>query len=192
MTRFQAPRPRQLKTISKIRSAFEALASEYELNEVTVSAICACAKIGRKTFYAYFDSLDSLISHIVEEIVAEFGARISKFADPESFGSVAREFLLLAEEKGIFYERLFCSASYIEHGNEILSRFVRAGLSGATWFRQLSPPARQLAACFILNAGAGVYRQWIKSGKQMPIDELCRYYGQLIGSGISGICNGAQ
>ena len=49
------------KTLDSIQAAFKKLVLEMPYSGVTVSALCSEARIGRKTFYVYFQSLGELL-----------------------------------------------------------------------------------------------------------------------------------
>lgn len=184
----EAGNARSRRSLQNIRLAFEDMVRQSDLNEITVSGICRRAGIGRKTFYVYYSSLDALARHMVREITGEFSRRLARLADKNEFGAIAREFLELACEKDGYYEKLFCRASYSGYGNKILDAFVRAGVQDEAWFNALPPATREMAICFIFNAGVGLYRQWVANGKQMSIDDLCACYGVFMANGLNGLC----
>ncbi len=58
-------------TLRNIHDAFYKLMLEKNYDAITVSDLCAEAQIGRKTFYMYYFSLDSLLEEILESMAKE-------------------------------------------------------------------------------------------------------------------------
>ena len=59
---------RQRKTRESILSAFVALLAEKKFNQITVGEIIERADIGRATFYSHFETKDSLLKELCEEL----------------------------------------------------------------------------------------------------------------------------
>lgn len=182
-------KPRDLrvtKTLARIREAFLKLVSESSYDELTVSALCAHAQIGRKTFYAYYSSLDSLFEEILEEITQEYLRSIKEYSAPENIREITRKFYEFSTSQGKYYDNLVCSDSYQRIGARLIMRLVRGTWSASSWFTSLTRERQDIVLCFIYNSGAGLYRQWILSGKAVPIGNMIEYADCLIAKGIEG------
>ena len=182
-------RPRDLrvtKTLARIREAFLQLVSETSYDELTVSALCAQAQIGRKTFYVYYSSLDSLFEEILEEITRDYLHSIKDYSAPENIREITRKFYEFSTRQGKYYDNLVCSDSYQRIGARLIMRLVRGTWFASRWFTALSGERQDILLCFIYNAGAGLYRQWILSGKAIPLETMIAYADCLIGKGIEG------
>ena len=53
---------RVVKTIEGIKAAFEDLICEKEYERITVKELCDRARINKKTFYHYYETLDALLA----------------------------------------------------------------------------------------------------------------------------------
>ena len=185
-------KPRDLrvtKTLARIRSAFLNLVSETSYDELTVSALCAHAQIGRKTFYAYYSSLDGLFEEILEDITREYLRTIKNYTAPADTRAITQKFYEFSHSQGKYYDNLVCSDSYQRLGSKLIMRFVRETWSQSPWFTSLSAERQDILLCFIYNAGAGLYRQWILSGKTIPISAMISYADCLIAQGVEGFRN---
>ena len=185
-------KPRDLrvtKTLARIRSAFLNLVSVTSYDELTVSALCAQAQIGRKTFYAYYSSLDGLFEEILEDITREYLSTIKDYTAPADIREITQKFYEFSHSQGKYYDNLVCSDSYQRLGSKLIMRFVRETWSHSPWFTSLSAERQDILLCFIYNAGAGLYRQWILSGKTIPISAMIAYADCLISQGVDGFRN---
>lgn len=182
-------KPRDLrvtKTLARIREAFLKLVSESSYDELTVSGLCAQAQIGRKTFYAYYSSLDSLFEEILEDITQKYLLTIKDYTAPDNIREITRKFYEFSHLQGAYYDNLVCSDSYQRIGTQLMMRLVRGTWSKSSWFTSLTRERQDIVLCFIYNSGAGLYRQWILSGKSIPIETMIDYADCLIAKGIEG------
>ncbi|MDE7242053.1 helix-turn-helix domain-containing protein, partial [Desulfovibrio sp.] len=180
---------RVTKTLARIREAFLKLVSETSYDELTVSALCAQAQIGRKTFYVYYSSLDSLFEEILEEITRDYLHSIKDYSAPENIREITRIFYEFSTRQGKYYDNLVCSDSYQRLGARLIMRLVRGTWFASSWFTSLSRERQDILLCFIYNSGAGLYRQWILSGKSIPLETMIEYADCLIAKGIEGFRN---
>lgn len=177
------------KTLERIHNAFRNLVEKEDYSSLTVSALCLEAKIGRKTFYTYYESLDDLLKEMIENITKEYIERIREYRKPEDIFEITRQFYLFSLEKGKFYDNLVCSESYQAIGYHLLMRFVQDTWNDSPWFRSLREEEQNILLCFIYNSGAGLYRHWIISGKKIPLEQMIELASNLVGKGIEGIKN---
>lgn len=187
-----APRPRDLrvtKTLGRIKRAFLELVSAISYDELTVSALCAHAQIGRKTFYAYYSSLDSLMEEVLEEITQKYLVTIKDYSAPENVSDITRKFYEFSVAQGKYYDNLVCSDSYQRIGTQLMMRLVRGTWCKSPWFMSLTRERQDILLCFIYHAGAGLYRQWVVSGKTIPLASMIGYADCLIAKGIEGLKN---
>ncbi|MDO5409502.1 MAG: hypothetical protein Q4F21_03500 [Lachnospiraceae bacterium] len=63
------PDLRVTKTLRSIQTAFYELCKQYELNKITVKALTEKAEINKTTFYLHYDSIQSLIYELEQEVI---------------------------------------------------------------------------------------------------------------------------
>lgn len=180
---------RVIKTLALIRDSFLELVSENSYDELTVSDLCKYARIGRKTFYTYYQSLDALFEEVLEGVVHEYLESIKDYSAPENIGEITRKFYEFSANAGKFYDNLVCSDSYQRIGTKLIMRFVKETWTKAEWVRPLNDVEQDLLICFIYNSGLGLYRHWFLSGKKIPIEKMIYFATILLGNGIEGFKN---
>lgn len=183
------PDTRVARTLDNIQAAFKKLVLEHTYAGVTVSALCAEARIGRKTFYVYFESLEDLLEYTLAALTKEYIKRIKHYTVPQDIGAITREFYLFSVEQGKFYDLLVCSENCQAIGSRLLMRFVRETWEDSPWFSSLCKDEQEMLVCFIYNTGAGLYRQWIIGGKKIPLGEMIHYADILLARGVEGFRN---
>lgn len=174
------------KTLDNVKSAFLKLMQEKSPAQITISALCAEARISRKTFYAHYRSIDALLGEIIENLVRGYVDSIRNLSVPEDSHEMARRFYMFAREQGEFFDHLICSENYTAIGRRLMKRFALETWNLSPWFRPLKPYEQDLLLCFIYSAGTGLYRQWAASGKQIPVGEMIDIANSFLENGIRG------
>ena len=115
------------KTITGIKTAFEALICEKEYDRITVKELCDWAQVNKKTFYHYYETLDALLAELQLELSSAYLERIRHFKLPEELDKVNREFFLYSAEQGTAYEKITISGLYHAIRDEMIAEVNDAG-----------------------------------------------------------------
>ena len=121
---------RVVKTIEGIKSAFESLICEKDYEKITVKELCDRARINKKTFYHYYETLDALLTEMQAELSLGFIERVKDYSLPDQLDKVNREFFVFASEQGLAYEKITCGGSYRHIRDEMTDRIVLGGVNG--------------------------------------------------------------
>ena len=174
------------KTIGNINRTFCELLLERDYDQISVTDICARAKIQRKTFYTYYSSVDALLREKLDVMSRGYIQRIKKYSVPEQIAEINREFYIYSAEQGELYEKIICSAAYRSIGNDLLNDLVRKTWQDPPWFKRLSLYEQNILLTFVYSTGAGLYRQWVNDGKNIPLENMILLAEQLLEQGIHG------
>ena len=178
------------KTITGIKAAFEALICEKEYDRITVKELCDRAQVNKKTFYHYYETLDALLAELQLELSSAYLERIRHFRLPEELDKVNREFFCYSAEQGTAYEKITIgsgpSASGMYHAirDEMIADVNDAGWGKSEAFNRLTDYQKRMLMTFVNNASLGAYRQWIKDGKQMPLEDVIDMTNCLVLGGV--------
>ena len=177
---------RVVKTIEGIKSAFEELICEKDYEKITVKELCDKARINKKTFYHYYETLDALLAEMQLELSAAYIERVKDYELPEDLDKVNREFFLYSSEQGLAYEKITCSGTYHSIRDEMISDVNDAGWGKSRKYRKLSPYEKKLLMGFVNNAVLTAYRQWVEDGKQMPLEDVIELTNRIVLGGVKG------
>lgn len=175
---------RVVKTIEGIKAAFEELICEKDYEKITVKELCDKARINKKTFYHYYETLDYLLAEMQAELSAGFLERIKDYNLPEDLDKVNREFFLYSAEQGQAYERITCSVAYHSIRDEMVADTNDKGWSGSKKYQRLSDFEKKLLMDYINNCSLSAYRLWIEGGKSVPLEEVIETNNRLQIGGI--------
>ncbi len=177
---------RVVKTIEGIKGAFENLICEKDYEKITVKELCDRARINKKTFYHYYETLDALLAEMQEELSAGFIDRIKDFSLPEELDKVNREFFVFASEQGLAYEKITCGGSYRYIRDEMTVRVNDEGWKNSKRYQDLSDMEKKLLMGFINESVLNAYRQWVESGKEIPLEEIIDITNRIVLGGVNG------
>ena len=176
---------RVIKTIESIKSAFESLICEKNYDNITVKELCDLARINKKTFYHYYETLDALLAEMQEELSAGFIERIKDYSLPEQLDKVNREFFIFASEQGLAYEKITCGGSYRYIRDKMTEKVNDEGWGRSKEYQKLSEFEKKLLVNFINESVLTVYRQWVENGKKVALEEVIELTNRLVLGGVN-------
>ncbi len=177
---------RVVKTIEGVKRAFEELICEKDYEKITVKELCDRARLNKKTFYHYYETLDALLAELQMELSAGFLERIKDYELPKDLDKVNREFFLFSAEQGLAYEKITCSVTYHSIRDEMVGDVNDEGWGKSKKYQNLSEFEKKLLMGFINNAVLTAYRQWVEDGKETPLEEVIEMTNRIVLGGVNG------
>lgn len=177
---------RVIKTIEGIKSAFEALVCEKDYDKITVKELCGRARINKKTFYHYYETLDALLAEMQAELSAGFLERVKDYKLPDDLDKVNREFFVYASQQGLAYEKITCGGAYHAIRDGMTDKVTDTSWSKSKKYQKLSDYEKKVLMGFINNAVIGAYREWVLDGKQIPQDDVIEITNRIVLGGVKG------
>ena len=180
---------RVVKTIEGIKGAFESLICEEDYEKITVKALCERARINKKTFYRYYETLDALLAEMQTELSAGFIARIKDYDLPEDLDKVNRAFFEYSAGQGLAYEKITCSGSYHTIRDEMVAGVNDAGWGKSAKYQALSEFDKKLLMNFVNHAVLMASCGWVEEGKRIPLEEVIDLTNRMVLGGVNGFFN---
>ncbi len=148
--------------------------------------LCDRARLNKKTFYHYYETLDALLAELQMELSAGYMERIRNYELPKDLDKVNREFFLFSAEQGLAYEKITCSVTYHSIRDEMVGDVNDAGWGKSKKYQNLSEFEKKLLMGFINNAVLTAYRQWVEEGKVTPLEEVIEMTNRIVLGGVNG------
>lgn len=177
---------RVVKTIAGIKSAFEELICEKNYEDITVKELCDRARINKKTFYHYYETLDALLSELQAELSIGFIERVKDFSLPEELDKVNREFFIYAAEQSLAYEKITCGGAYLHIRDAMTDKVNEESWSRSKKYQKLTGYEKRLLMGFINNSVLTAYRQWVEDGKKIPMEDVINMTNKIVLGGVKG------
>lgn len=182
---------RQLKTRKAVFTAFEELISRKRYEDITVQEIIDLADIGRTTFYAHFETKDSvldalcadLFTHIFEEDLSEENTHDFSNAGHSEHSMLTHILYHLKEDK-VRYRRLFVGESgelfwdrFKKYFREALDKQIQAG----KWAAQDALPEDLYWELYI-SSFVEIVKWWFEHSCKEPPEQVEAYFEGFCGS----------
>lgn len=172
------------RTLEAIRRSFESLMLEKDYEKITVTELAERAMINKKTFYAYYPSLDDLLAQIQDELSEQFARRTKNYTYRD-IDKLTREFFMFSEEKGPFYEKITCSDSIIR--SRMIRNVTKANDRKYSELKQYTEYEQNLIRTFANSVTLSLYKQWIMDGKKVPVERIIQLTTTMINDGLKEI-----
>lgn len=175
------------RTVTNIKSAFEALICEKEYDSITVKELSDRAMINKKTFYQYYNNLDELLSKLKTDFSSRYLEQIAGYRIPEDMDKINRAFFTFSASAGEVYDRITCSGSYGVIQKDLMEQTMNDRWHESRWFQSFDEYTQRIILQYVQVSTVGIYRQWVMDGKKMPLEELIQLSSKLINQGIKNL-----
>ena len=177
---------RVVKTIEGIKTAFEDLICEKDYERITVKEICDRARINKKTFYHYYETLDALLAELQVELSSGYLEMVKDYVLPDELDKVNRALFEYSIRQGLAYEKITCSVSYSAVRQDMIDKVMVATWGKSKQFQALDQQQQHLLTTYINTVSVGLYRQWVADGKRLPLEEVIALSNALLCQGTEG------
>lgn len=182
---------RFVRTEQTIREAFLRLIEEQDFHKITVTAIAREADIDRKTFYLHYETVDAVADALIREEAESFVRMLCEgsFFDGDTV-DVTELFLDLSARLA---PDLLRTKKIHEHvtAEELLGK-IEAPLTEALIEEDRfdlaeSGPYVSYCVSFFIAGLLAVYRRWLLSDSEIPLEDILAVANLAASSGINGL-----
>ncbi len=170
------------KTMEAIQGNFHDLILEKEYAAITVKELCERARINKKTFYTYYETLDDLLLEMQMVISSEYSERIKDYT-LKDIDKLVREFFIFSEEKGEFYEKITCGGAYTHIRQKMIEQ-VNKGHDSYPELQKLPAEEQEIVRTFLAESLLAIYRSWIEGGKKLGVEQIIKLTTDLLVDGV--------
>lgn len=171
------------RTLKAIRSAFYELVLTKNYSDISITELTDLAEINRKTFYLHYSSLDDLVKEVEQEIVDHILQNVRMSAEQMDVAGCVDNFYHYLDECDEVQQKLLCDSHYYFFYEDVTDAVLKSN-AFFRFFEMTKHPdiVRSYSICITF-----IYRNWLKNGRPIPLDELIEYASMIIAKGYSGI-----
>ena len=179
---------RVTKTLEAIDASFRSLMLEVGYERITVKSLCERARINKKTFYRYYETLDDLLAEVMAAYAAAWRRRTTHLRMPDDLAEVARELFRFGAEQDALYDAITCDPAFVRMQAELQddASGERAETVPAGW----TPERWHVFYAWQSAALLAMYRAWAADGKTLPVEEAAEMAATLVCRGAEGMALG--
>ncbi|WP_105123591.1 TetR/AcrR family transcriptional regulator, partial [Streptococcus suis] len=160
------------KTRKLIIDTYRRLLEMKDIEAITVKELSEKARINKSTFYRHFQSLDSLITLIEDEVATNFMTLIADYKIPEQLAEINRAFFIFSETNDTIYEKLIFHKNYeyikIRTINKVMDRIWKK----SSFYLNLPQHKQSILLTFVKTTGVEIYKQWVQDNKRIPLEDV--------------------
>lgn len=175
------------KTRNAIKNAFREMVLEKEAAGVSVKELAERAMIHRKTFYLHYTCIEALYEDVLSELSRDYFEAIDKVAEDAPFTEINRVFFTFMASQEPYMEKIVCDSSYREFADKFFMTMLQHNRSRHNPYAAFSQAQQNIINTFLGTSSVNLYRQWVRDGKILPLEDLIELSGRLFYSGISSI-----
>lgn len=176
---------RVTKTLEAIDTTFRTMVLEKGFAAITVKELCERARINKKTFYRYYETLDDLMAEVMATYAASWRKRTAHLRMPEDIGQIARELYLFGAEQDALYDAITCDPAWDDVQRNLQDdasgervENVPAGYTPERW---------HLVYAWQSGALLSMYRAWVADGKSVDVNEVADLAARLVCNGFEAL-----
>lgn len=171
------------RTLKAIRKALYELVLEKDYRDISITELTERAKINRKTFYLHYPSLDSLIKEVEDEIVRDILEDVQQDARNLDVAACVSKFYHYLYECNEVRQKLLCDSHYYFFYEDVTDAVLKSSAFRPFFDASEYPDIVRSYSMTITF----IYRNWLKNGRSIPLDELIGYTSHLILNGYRGV-----
>jgi len=180
---------RVARTKAAIRRAYLKLLGQKDGGAITVTDIAAAADVDRKTIYNYYDGVTAIRDELEDELVGLVGTSIGE-ADLERCPRDPLGFLQMVTNAFVMHDELTRPLVRENKHSQVLQKLgdTFAARVSVLLKKHVSPSKlayTKMYADFITGGTLSLYRDWLKSGMQQPLEEIANQLALFLKSGIT-------
>ena len=161
---------RKHSTKDYITIALYYLMSKYDYESITVTDICAKARVSRMSFYRYFNNKEDIFINYCDERFEEFFASLKEKNIDDVMSFLIEVFIFLKK-----YARQVNVLKKAHKENLIIEKFTDYGTYLAKHLDMMvdnSPITNRILAAFLAGGTANILLLWFELGLDVPPEEM--------------------
>lgn len=182
---------RIIRTRRALMDAFERLLAVKPMGAITVSALAQEAGVDRKTFYQHFGTFDGLLDAIAQQyvgqVLADADAAMAKMDGLTSSDEINAFFAAVNQHvlrDVVLERRYFENLSTEKLLSHLQGPLTQGIMERSNITRDLTPLQVQTSVTFLLGGMLAVYRSWLLSEQNTPLEEIGALVNDLVQNGL--------
>lgn len=178
---------RILKTRDSIKTAYMDLIITKKNHKITIAELSREANIDRKTFYLHYNSLDDVMTTIIQEHLLEFEQYINKdhLLQNTIDANIIMHAMNLCVMKHIdFYQAVVNHLGFEPIAKQMKEILAQKALETHSDSSTLSERDVKIYCNFLLSGIIAVYTDWFQNNSSITLEELEKLTSNVLHNGI--------
>ena len=174
------------RTKKILKDTFNEMIVTTDFEKITIKDLCDKAMINRRTFYLHYSSIEDILEDFISDYTHEYYDLIKNFNPIEEVDELVKSYFTYSEEKGMMFERINTSPNFEYIRLRMIQKVEDYALSDNNFhmLKKFDEISQNLIHSFINWSCVGLYREWVKNGRRLPMDEAIKLSANLIKNGL--------
>ena len=174
------------RTKKILKDTFNEMIVTTDFEKITIKDLCDKAMINRRTFYLHYSSIEDILEDFISDYTHEYYDLIKDFDTIEEVDELVRMYFTYSEEKGMMFERINTSPNFEYIRLRMIQKVedYAANDNNFHMLKKFDKVSQNLIHSFINWACVGLYREWVKNGRRLPMDKAIKLSANLIKNGL--------
>ena len=174
------------RTKKILKDTFNEMIVTTDFEKITIKDLCDKAMINRRTFYLHYSSIEDILEDFISDYTHEYYDLIKDFNPIEEVDELVKSYFTYSEEKGMMFERINTSPNFEYIRLRMIQKVEDYALSDNNFhmLKKFDEISQNLIHSFINWSCVGLYREWVKNGRRLPMDEAIKLSANLIKNGL--------
>ncbi len=177
---------RYRKTEEAICQAFREMLAEMDYSQITIQALSERARINRKTFYLHYPSIDDLLYKLKWEFLQRYLEPVAASRLPDDLEVIVRNCYQFSEYSDSIDEKLLNTEGRFPVSQASAGSEKQPITTFNDSYTAYPADKYPFLMAFVGGSLTEIYRQWVKDGRKIPMEEMIRLTVRLISQGLSG------
>lgn len=151
---------------------FKSMLCEMDISKITVSELTERSAINRKTFYLHFETIDELVNEILDEISEKYAKEYRKLPEGRPHEDANALFFSFFSSQEEYVQRILCYPPYTELCNKIFDKAFFDNIKPGSVLAMIPEHVQNLVLTYYRSTTLDLYRQWLKDGKKLSLEDI--------------------
>ena len=174
------------KTKKVLKNTFKEMFLNMNLEEITVKSLCEKSMINRRTFYLHYNSIDDIMSEIMEDMSNEFLRYTDGYDHFKEIDRIVKDYFEFTNNNPL-YEKLNNNTEFDYIRNQINTKVVNNADGHFDSVKNFDNYKLNMTRIFLNSTTVAMYRYWYANKNNLSMDEAIKYTTKLIKNGLNDI-----
>ena len=174
------------RTKKVLKDTFEEMLLNTDYEKITIKDLCEKAMINRRTFYLHYNSIDDLMSEILEEMSLEFIDYTNDYDHFANLDKIVKDYFEFTNSRPLF-EKLNNNIDLNYLREQVSIKVVNKVTHHFDSIKYLDEFKYDMTRVYLNSITVAMYRYWSTNGKNIPIEEAIKITTKLVKNGLTSI-----
>ena len=174
------------RTKRVLKDTFKEMFLNMNLEQITIKELCEKSMINRRTFYLHYNSIDDIMTDVLEEMAVSFIEYTNDYDHFSNPDKIVRDYFEFTNANPL-YEKLNNNTDLNYIREQVSVKVVNKVTNHFDSIKYLDEFKYDMTRVFLNSTTVAMYRYWALSGKKVPMEEAIKITTKLVKDGIKSI-----